>query len=296
MVPGRIILFFFFVWICLATDFTLKPSDCPDSEFPVRIADSDRGCLWYKKDNKFKIPKGEICVSRVRASVCVCIIQQPRWFHKGIFSTIREVLTLACPLRLSAAYIRFHIISPVIQQSAKKWVQVQMWPCANSVLFVFLAARLISISFFQTASLSSSSLHNSLHLFYGFNPPLFYFAITTVLPCFHLLLYLAFISPLALLSTTPVSLLPPQLLSFPCDSSTPLLPCFVSPSSSVVLFDLLVNILGHNLAEPAYEAEVAQLEYKLVAGEHGLVIKVKGFNHKLPVSEHAWGTQSAPNN
>lgn len=53
----------------------------------------------------------------------------------------------------------------------------------------------------------------------------------------------------------------------------------------MVLFDLLVNILGHNLAEPAYEAEVAQLEYKLVAGEHGLVIKVKGFNHKLHVSE-----------
>lgn len=54
---------------------------------------------------------------------------------------------------------------------------------------------------------------------------------------------------------------------------------------SVVLFDMLVNILGHNLAGPAYEAEVAQLEYKLVAGEHGLVIKVKGFNHKLSVSE-----------
>ncbi|XP_028251603.1 nardilysin-like isoform X2 [Parambassis ranga] len=113
----------------IATDFTLKPSDCPDTEFPLRIADSDRGCLWYKKDNKFKIPK---------------------------------------------AYIRFHIISPVIQQSAK----------------------------------------------------------------------------------------------------------------NVVLFDLLVNILGHNLAEPAYEAEVAQLEYKLVAGEHGLVIKVKGFNHKLPLLFH----------
>uniref|UniRef100_A0A3B4GAY9 Nardilysin convertase n=1 Tax=Pundamilia nyererei TaxID=303518 RepID=A0A3B4GAY9_9CICH len=109
------------------TDFTLKPSDCPDTEFPVRIADSDRGCLWYKKDNKFKIPR----------------------------------------------YVRFHLISPVIQQSAK-----------------------------------------------------------------------------------------------------------------VVLFDLLVNILGHNLAEPAYEAEVAQLEYKLVAGEHGLVIKVKGFNHKLPLLFH----------
>uniref|UniRef100_A0A4W6E4G4 Nardilysin convertase n=1 Tax=Lates calcarifer TaxID=8187 RepID=A0A4W6E4G4_LATCA len=100
----------------IATDFTLKPSDCPDAEFPVRIADSDRGCLWYKKDNKFKIPKGEV--------------------------------------------------------------------------------------------------------------------------------------------------------------------------RAVVLFDLLVNILGHNLAEPAYEAEVAQLEYKLVAGEHGLVIKVKGFNHKLSLLFH----------
>lgn len=57
-----------------------------------------------------------------------------------------------------------------------------------------------------------------------------------------------------------------------------------SPPLSLVLFDLFVNILVHNLAEPAYEADVAQLEYKLVAGEHGLVIKVKGFNHKLPVS------------
>ncbi|XP_061158123.1 nardilysin-like isoform X2 [Syngnathus typhle] len=110
----------------IASNFTLKPSDCPDTEFPVRITKSDRGCLWYKKDNKFKTLK---------------------------------------------AYIRFHLISPVIQQSAK----------------------------------------------------------------------------------------------------------------TVVLFDLLVNILGHNLAEPAYEAEVAQLEYKLVAGEHGLVIKVKGFDDKLPL-------------
>lgn len=63
----------------------------------------------------------------------------------------------------------------------------------------------------------------------------------------------------------------------------------------MVLFDLLVNILGHNLAEPAYEAEVAQLEYKLVAGEHGLVIKVKGFNHKLPVSECIWRNQRYTN-
>lgn len=59
---------------------------------------------------------------------------------------------------------------------------------------------------------------------------------------------------------------------------------------SVVLFDIFVNILTHNLAEPAYEADVAQLEYKLVAGEHGLIIRVKGFNHKLPVS--VWGLRN----
>ena len=41
----------------------------------------------------------------------------------------------------------------------------------------------------------------------------------------------------------------------------------------MVLFDIFVNILTHNLAEPAYEADVAQLEYKLVAGEHGLIIR-----------------------
>lgn len=110
----------------IATDFTLKTSDCPDTEYPEKILDIEQGCLWYKKDNKFKIPK---------------------------------------------AYIRFHLISPLIQQSPE----------------------------------------------------------------------------------------------------------------TLVLFDLFVNILAHTLAEPAYEADVAQLEYKLVAGEHGLVIKVKGFNHKLPL-------------
>lgn len=86
----------------LASDFTLKPSDCPDTEFPVRIANSDRGCLWYKKDNKFKIPKGE---------ACPCCSQ-----HVRRFCVITEVLFLS----LTAAYIRFHIISPVIQQSARK--------------------------------------------------------------------------------------------------------------------------------------------------------------------------------
>ncbi|PKU31134.1 hypothetical protein llap_18562 [Limosa lapponica baueri] len=56
---------------------------------------------------------------------------------------------------------------------------------------------------------------------------------------------------------------------------------------SIVLFDTFVSILSHNLGEPAYEADVAQLEYKLVAGEHGLVIRVKGFNHKLPTQDNA---------
>ncbi|XP_075038182.1 nardilysin [Mixophyes fleayi] len=110
----------------IATDFTVKSSDCPDREYPEKILNIEQGSLWYKKDNKFKIPK---------------------------------------------AYIRCHLISPLIQQSPE----------------------------------------------------------------------------------------------------------------NLVLFDLFVNILAHTLAEPAYEADVAQLEYKLVAGEHGLVIKVKGFNHKLPL-------------
>ncbi|MGH0167461.1 UNVERIFIED_CONTAM: hypothetical protein FKN15_002428 [Acipenser sinensis] len=41
----------------IATDFNLKTSDCPDTEYPVRIVNNEKGCLWYKKDNKFKIPK-----------------------------------------------------------------------------------------------------------------------------------------------------------------------------------------------------------------------------------------------
>uniref|UniRef100_A0A8C5SNM8 Nardilysin n=1 Tax=Laticauda laticaudata TaxID=8630 RepID=A0A8C5SNM8_LATLA len=58
---------------------------------------------------------------------------------------------------------------------------------------------------------------------------------------------------------------------------------FIFPLPSMVLFDTFVSILSHNLAEPAYEADVAQLEYKVMAKEHGLTIRVKGFNHKLPL-------------
>ncbi|XP_062849767.1 nardilysin [Trichomycterus rosablanca] len=108
----------------IATDFTLKQPDCADTEYPVRVAETERGCVWYRKDTKFNIPK---------------------------------------------AYVWFHLVSPLIQRSPK----------------------------------------------------------------------------------------------------------------NVVLFEVFVNVLLHNVAEPAYEADVAQLEHKLTAGEHGLVIKVKGFNHKL---------------
>uniref|UniRef100_A0A3P9K9K4 Nardilysin n=1 Tax=Oryzias latipes TaxID=8090 RepID=A0A3P9K9K4_ORYLA len=126
----------------IATDFALKEPDCPDTEFPVRIVKNERGALWFKKDNTFKIPK---------------------------------------------AYIWFHLVSPLIQTSPE----------------------------------------------------------------------------------------------------------------SLVLFDLFINILAHNLAEPAYEANVAQLEYKLVAGEHGVVIRLRGFNHKLPlllqlIVDHLAGFSSEP--
>ncbi|NXX74548.1 NRDC protein, partial [Urocolius indicus] len=60
-------------------------------------------------------------------------------------------------------------------------------------------------------------------------------------------------------------------------------PLIQQSAENLVLFDTFVNILSHNLGEPAYEADVAQLEYKLVAGEHGLIIRVRGFNHKLPL-------------
>ena len=147
-----------------ATDFALKPSDCPDTEFPVRIADSDRGCLWYKKDNKFKIPKGKVCVC---VCVCVCVWEREivcvpaLWASFGIqdvsittLNIIKEELTLVC-LCPPAAYIRFHIISPVIQQSAKKWVQAQMWPFEKNVCF--LPAVLINISLSPATPLSPVS-------------------------------------------------------------------------------------------------------------------------------------------
>ncbi|KAH0617498.1 hypothetical protein JD844_015829 [Phrynosoma platyrhinos] len=110
----------------IATDFSVKPFSKHATEYPQKIFDTRQGCLWYKEDNKFGVPKAFIC---------------------------------------------FYLVTPLIQQSAL----------------------------------------------------------------------------------------------------------------NMVLFDAFVNILTHNLAEPAYEADIAQLEYKVLTKEHGLTIRVKGFNHKLPL-------------
>ncbi|XP_039184813.1 nardilysin-like [Crotalus tigris] len=113
----------------IATDFSVKEASIHAPEYPTKIINTREGCLWYKEDNKFGVPKGFIC---------------------------------------------FYLVSPIILQSAL----------------------------------------------------------------------------------------------------------------NMVLFDTFVSILSHNLAEPAYEADVAQLEYKVMAKEHGLAIRVKGFNHKLPLLFH----------
>lgn len=129
---------------------------------------------------------------------------------------------------------------------------------------------------FLIVSLSPTA---STYVFLSLLPSLPHVSPSSVLPPSFSILPVFFPSLSSISSFLPPSVLFPALFS--------LFVAFLL-RSSVVLFDLLVNILGHNLAEPAYEAEVAQLEYKLVAGEHGLVIKVKGFNHKLPVSKHTY--------
>ncbi|XP_038056169.1 nardilysin-like [Patiria miniata] len=61
---------------------------------------------------------------------------------------------------------------------------------------------------------------------------------------------------------------------------TPLV--YASPGN-LVLFDFLASILEHNLSEIGYEADAAQLEYSFKTEETGLVMKMYGFNHKLPL-------------
>ncbi|XP_071799391.1 nardilysin-like [Asterias amurensis] len=57
---------------------------------------------------------------------------------------------------------------------------------------------------------------------------------------------------------------------------------YTSPEN-LVLFDFVATILEHNLSEIGYEADTAQLSYSLKTEETGLVVKMSGFNHKLPL-------------
>ena len=54
--PGVILSFFTF----LATVFSLKPPDVPATLSPVVVADNKYFKVWYKKDEHFKIPKGDL--------------------------------------------------------------------------------------------------------------------------------------------------------------------------------------------------------------------------------------------
>jgi len=55
-----------------------------------------------------------------------------------------------------------------------------------------------------------------------------------------------------------------------------------SPQSAVML-DLFVNLLGQNIKEDVYAADVAMLYYSIYDDETGLIITVSGLNHKLPI-------------
>lgn len=52
---------------------------------------------------------------------------------------------------------------------------------------------------------------------------------------------------------------------------------------SMVLSDLFLSVLEYNLKEIAYAADVAQLGYSMTVNETGIVLKLEGFNHKLPL-------------
>lgn len=56
---------------------------------------------------------------KVHHCVCLCASLSMQDVSMKTFNTIKGVLTPSCPFP-AAAYIRFHLISPVIQKSAKK--------------------------------------------------------------------------------------------------------------------------------------------------------------------------------
>lgn len=55
-----------------------------------------------------------------------------------------------------------------------------------------------------------------------------------------------------------------------------------SPQSAVML-DLFVQVLGQNIKEDVYAADVAMLYYSIYNDETGLILKVHGLNQKLPI-------------
>ncbi|KAK2169696.1 hypothetical protein NP493_1179g00008 [Ridgeia piscesae] len=58
--------------------------------------------------------------------------------------------------------------------------------------------------------------------------------------------------------------------------------CVTCSPFCACLTDLFLKVLTQNLTEVAYAADAAQLSYVVTATDNGLVIKLNGFNHKLP--------------
>lgn len=48
--------------------------------------------------------------------------------------------------------------------------------------------------------------------------------------------------------------------------------------------DIFVSLLKHLIVEDLYAASAAELKYDIVTSDKGIVVKVYGFNQKLPVS------------
>ncbi|KAM6343138.1 uncharacterized protein FN964_010949 isoform 1-T1 [Alca torda] len=70
------------------------------------------------------------------------------------------------------------------------------------------------------------------------------------------------------------------------------IPAFIAFGLCVVFDPTLMEMLQssdgtyRSSCEPAYGADIAKMEYELVAGEHGLVIRVNRLNRKIPVPQN----------
>ncbi|KAF1385252.1 hypothetical protein PFLUV_G00105800 [Perca fluviatilis] len=358
----------------IATDFTLKESDCPDSEFPIRTVNSERGCLWYKKDNKFKIPKAgptrptwAQLEYKLVAGEHGLVVRLKGFNHKlplllklivdhlaefradpGVFNMFSEQLKktyfniLIKPERLGKD-VRLQILEH------SRWSVIQEVPGRHQGSDCDLPSRRsanrLKAELFVEGGAGKLHPARCVHLVFQYLKDApdsrpqqrIYEEIQKIEKReFH---YQEQGDQRALSPLTPdranLLLLSPgerghcplresdipeewsqrwtgdfelnSELHLPAENRFIAAGCLwykkdnkfkipkayirfnlISPiiqksPENLVLFDLFVNVLAHNLAEPAYEADVAQLEYKLVAGEHGLVVRLKGFNHKLPL-------------